>query len=53
VVENKLLLILLLRQQNLELLILFFLYLFAIRSMRLSSAPEIDSYPAYEPAMPL
>jgi Glycosyltransferase family 87 len=53
VVENKLLLILLLRQQNLELLILFFLYLFAIRSMRFSSAPEIDSCPAYEPAMPL
>jgi hypothetical protein len=52
VVENKLLLILLLRQQNLELLILFFLYLFAIRSTRFSGAPEIDSYPAYEPAMP-
>jgi Glycosyltransferase family 87 len=51
VVQNKILLILLLRQQNLELLILFFLYLFAIRSMRLSSAPEIDSYPAYQPAM--
>jgi hypothetical protein len=38
VVENKLLLILLLRQQNLELLILFFLYLYAIRSLRSSSA---------------
>jgi hypothetical protein len=53
VVENKLLLILLLRQQNLELLILFFLYLFAIRTARSSSAPKIDSYPASEPAVPL
>jgi hypothetical protein len=53
VVENKLLLILLLRQQNLELLILFFLYLFAIRSLRFSSTLEIDSYPAYESAVPL
>jgi hypothetical protein len=52
VVENKLLLILLLRQQNLELLILFFLYLFAIRSQQSSSASKID-YPARAPAEPL
>jgi hypothetical protein len=39
VLPNKLLFILLLRQQNLELLILFSLYLFAIFSIRFTSPP--------------
>jgi hypothetical protein len=50
---NKFLFILLLRQQNLALLILFCLYLFAIFSVRISSAAANAASPAYEPAMPL
>jgi hypothetical protein len=53
VLQNKLLFVLLLRQQNLELLILFCMYLLAMFSMRFSSSPAIDSYPDLEPAMPL
>jgi hypothetical protein len=53
VLQNKLLFILLLRQQNLELLILFCLYLLAMFSIRFSSSPAMDSYPVFEPAMPL
>jgi hypothetical protein len=53
ILQNKFLFILLLRQQNLELLILFSLYVFAILSLRFPSAPAIDSYPLYEPAIPL
>jgi hypothetical protein len=40
ILQNKLLFILLLRQQNLELLILFCLYLFAMFSLRFSNAPQ-------------
>ena len=43
VLEHKFLFILLLRQQNLELLMLFWLYLFAIVSVRSSSAPEMEA----------
>jgi hypothetical protein len=53
VLQNKLLFILLLRQQNLELLILFCLYLLAMFFIRFSSSPPVDSYPVFEPAMPL
>jgi hypothetical protein len=53
VLQNKLLFVLLLRQQNLELLILFCMYLLAMFSIRFSSSPDMDSYPAFEPAMPL
>jgi hypothetical protein len=53
VLQNKFLLILLLRQQNLELLMLFWLYLFAIVSIRSSNALEMESSPAYQSAMPL
>jgi Glycosyltransferase family 87 len=41
--QNKLLFILLLRQQNLELLLLFCLYLFAMLSMRFYRTPAIES----------
>jgi hypothetical protein len=51
VLQNKFLLILLLRQQNLELLMLFWLYLFAIVSIRSSSAPEMEASPACQPAI--
>jgi hypothetical protein len=53
VLQNKLLFILLLRQQNLELLILFGLYLLATFSIRFSSSRAMDSYPVFEPATPL
>jgi hypothetical protein len=53
VLQNKLLLLLLLRQQNLELLMLFWLYLIAIVSIHFSGAPEMEASPAYQPAMPL
>jgi hypothetical protein len=53
VLAHKFLFIFLLRQQNLELLILFCLYLIAISSMRFSGTAKIDSYPAHEPAIPL
>ena len=45
VLQNKFLFILLLRQQNLELLILFCLYLFAILSIRFSGVPAVEPYP--------
>jgi hypothetical protein len=51
VLPNKLLFILLLRQQNLELLILFSLYLFAIFSIRFTSPPAIESDLAYPAAV--
>jgi hypothetical protein len=50
VLQNKFLLILLLRQQNLELLMLFWLYLFAIVSVRSYSAPEMAASAACQPA---
>ncbi len=53
VLAHKFLFIFLLRQQNLELLTLFCLYLVAISSMRFSGTTKIDSYPAHEPAIPL
>jgi hypothetical protein len=53
VLQNKFLLILLLRQQNLELLMLFWLYLFAIVSIRSSSASEMEASPACQPAISL
>jgi hypothetical protein len=53
VLQDKFLLILLLRQQNLELLMLFWLYLFAIVSIRSSSAPEMQASPECQPAIPL
>jgi hypothetical protein len=53
VLPNKTLFVLLLRQQNLELLILFCLYLVALFSIRFSSAAAIDPYPVHEPAIPL
>jgi len=53
VLRNKLLFILLLRQQNLELLILFCLYVVAMISMRVSTAPAMETYAAYQPAITL
>ena len=53
VLANKFLFILLLRQQNLELLLLFCLYLTAIFSIRFSSAAAMEAHPVHEPAMPL
>ena len=53
VLGNKFLFILLLRQQNLILLTLFFLYLAAIFSVRFSSAASMEPYPVHEPAIPL
>lgn len=46
VLQHKFLFILLLRQQNLELLVLFCLYLFAIRFLRVSDPEPSASYPA-------
>ncbi len=51
ILANKFLFILLLRQQNLELLVLFSLYLVAIFSLR--SAAAMDRDHLYEPAIPL
>ena len=51
ILANKFLFILLLRQQNLELLLLFSLYLVAIFSLR--SAAPMDRDHLYEPAIPL
>jgi Glycosyltransferase family 87 len=53
ILKNKFLFILLLRQQNLELLMLFCLHLVAIRSIRFSNAPAMEPSRAYQPAMPL
>jgi hypothetical protein len=52
VLANKFLFILLLRQQNLEMLILFCLYLVAMYSIRFSSIAEAG-YPVVEPAVPV
>ncbi len=43
ILQNKFLFILLLRQQNLELLLLFCLYMFAIFTIRFPSSPEMES----------
>jgi Glycosyltransferase family 87 len=51
VLQNKLLFILLLRQQNLELMILFCLYLYAILSTRFTSPPAIEPALAYPAAV--
>ena len=51
ILANKFLFILLLRQQNLELLLLFSLYLVAMFSLR--SAAPMDRDHLYEPAIPL
>jgi hypothetical protein len=53
VVQNKFLLILLLRQQNLELLILFCLYLGVIVSTRSPRSAAAESYAACQSAIPL
>ncbi|MGP8270687.1 MAG: glycosyltransferase 87 family protein [Terracidiphilus sp.] len=42
ILQNKFLFILLLRQQNLELLLLFCLYMFAIFTIRFPSSPEME-----------
>jgi Glycosyltransferase family 87 len=47
ILQNKFFFILLLRQQNLELLVLFCLYLFAILSLRASSSPATGSSSVY------
>jgi Glycosyltransferase family 87 len=51
ILANKFLFILLLRQQNLELLLLFSLYLVAMFSVRCAAAMDRDHL--YEPAIPL
>jgi Glycosyltransferase family 87 len=51
ILQNRFLFVLLLRQQNLELLILFGLYMVAIFSIRFSHSAAIQ--PAYEAAIPL
>jgi hypothetical protein len=52
VLANKFLFVLLLRHQNLLMLLLFLLYLAAILSLRLSSPAAIDPSPVHEPAIP-
>jgi len=52
VLANKFLFILLLRQQNLEMLILFCLYLVAMFSIRFEGAAEAE-HPVFEPAVSL
>jgi hypothetical protein len=51
VLPRKFLFIVLLRQQNLELLILFCLYLVAMFSVRSRRSAELGSYPILEPAI--
>jgi hypothetical protein len=53
ILQHKLLFILLLRQQNLELLILFSLYLVAIREIRSSGVRTIDPSSFYQNPIPL
>ena len=53
ILANKFLFILLLRQQNLELLLLFSLYLVAMFSLRFSGPAAMDRDHLYEPAIPL
>jgi hypothetical protein len=52
VLANKFLFILLLRHQNLLMLLLFLLYLAAIFSLRLSGPAVMDTPPVPEPAIP-
>jgi hypothetical protein len=52
VLANKFLFVLLLRHQNLIMLLLFLLYLAAIRSLRLSSPGATDPSPLHKPAIP-
>jgi hypothetical protein len=52
VLANKFLFVLLLRHQNLLMLILFLVYLAAIFSLRLSGPAAIDPSPVHEPAIP-
>ena len=52
VLANKFLFVLLLRHQNLLMLILFLLYLAAIFSLRLSGPAAIDPSPVHQPAIP-
>jgi Glycosyltransferase family 87 len=52
VLANKFLFILLLRPQNLVMLLLFLLYLAAIFSLRFSSPSGIEASPVHEPAIP-
>ena len=52
VLQHKILFVLLLRQQNLELLILFGLYLFALSSAR-SAPAALARYRGYQPTVPL
>jgi hypothetical protein len=52
VLANKFLFVLLLRHQNLLMLILFLLYLAAIFSLRMSGPAAIDPSPIHQPAIP-
>jgi hypothetical protein len=52
ILANKFLFVLLLRHQNLLMLVLFLLYLAAIFSLRLSSPAAMDALPVPEPAIP-
>jgi hypothetical protein len=52
ILANKFLLVLLLRHQNLLMLVLFLWYLAAIFSLRLSSPAAMDALPVPEPAIP-
>jgi hypothetical protein len=47
VLERKLLFVLLLRQQNLEILVLFGLYLFALYALRVSPVPGAKQHAGY------
>ena len=53
VFANKFLFILLLRQQNLELLVLYCFYVIALSTARFSSTSSAKPHPAYEPAVSL
>jgi hypothetical protein len=53
ILQHKFLFILLLRQQNIELLILFGLYLVAILGIRFSSVRTIDPSSVYQNPIPL
>ena len=53
VLARKFAFIVLLRQQNLELVLLYCLYLVAMGSLGFSSEPKVESYPVHEPAVSL
>jgi hypothetical protein len=53
VLQHKLLFVLLLRSQNLELLALFGLYLFALFALRFSTAPTAKAHAGYSPVVSL